>query len=147
MVQLTSEQLGNRQQATNAYLNDPRNPDLLIAAREYATSLGIPQSNTGGFASAMSNWAVSHYITKGKDENRGGTAGLESPGTELNTNLAIVPEHSFGVDAPTGNTVYNPINATFDPDFTPNLSVTGGDDNESEMLLVPLKDLYSKELY
>jgi len=123
MVQLTSEQLGNRQQATNAYLNS--NSDLLNAAREYATSLGIPQSNTGGFASAMSNYAVSHYLTKGRNEDRGGTAGLESSGTELNTNLAIVPELSFGVDATTGNRIFNPINATFDAS-TPNLSVGDG---------------------
>jgi hypothetical protein len=132
MVQLTSEQLGNRQQATNAYLNT--NPDLLNAARAYATSLGIPESNTGGFASAMSNYAVSHYLTKGRNEDRGGTAGLESSGTELNTNLAIVPELSFGESEPfieegTGRTVttrfFNPVEATFDAS-TPNLSVSGG---------------------
>jgi len=129
MVQLTGEQLANRQNATTTYLNT--NPDLLNAARAYATSLGIPQSNVGGFASAMSNYAVGHYLTKGKDEDRGGTAGLESSGTELNTNLAIVPQLTYGVDATTGNRVYNPVEGTFDAS-TPNLNVTGGDDTTGD---------------
>ncbi len=133
MVQLTSEQLGNRQQATSAYLNDPGSPDLLPAARAYALSLGIDQNDTGGMASAMSNFAVGHYITKGKNENRGGTAGLETTGTEVNTNLAIVPRLSFTTSAPNAegetSTFYNPVEVTFDPTNTPNFTSTdGGDD-------------------
>ena len=64
MVSLTSEQLNNRAVATRNYLTAEGNEDLLAGARAYAKSLGIPSSNVGGTASAMSNYAVGHYLAR-----------------------------------------------------------------------------------
>ena len=112
IVSLTSEQLKNRQAATTAYLTADGNEDLLAGARAYVKSLGIPESNVGGVSSAMSNYAVGHYLSTMNTETRAGTEGLQTTGDEVNTNLAIVPELSFGESEPfeeegTGNIVRN----------------------------------------
>lgn len=141
MVSLTSEQLKNRQAATTAYLTADGNEDLLAGARAYVKSLGIPESNVGGVSSAMSNYAIGHYLSTMGTETRAGTEGLQTTGDEVNTNLAIVPELSFGVGEPrveegTGNTVrdrfFNPVEATFDSK-TPNFNAgdTGGGGDSS----------------
>ena len=44
----------------------------------------------------MSNYAIGHYLITMNTETRAGTEGLQTTGDEVNTNLAIVPELSFG---------------------------------------------------
>jgi len=136
MVQLTNEQLQSRSQATTAYLNAPGSGDILAGARAYVNSLNLPEGDQGAVSSALSNYAITHYLTSGKNEpGRGGTEGLQTTGTEINTNLAFVPKLTFSrgperIEEGTGQLVrdliINPVEGTFDAS-TPNFTSTDGD--------------------